>query len=166
MLSIVVGLLVISLLYYRPSSPHAYSRHIHHHDPHSRPACDPYHSYGHIIVDPEVPENNIYRPFDKSCKAPQLFRAFREKLGKTSALAPKLTGWGGKGEDIEYVRGKTVLMIGDSTVREQLVQFCGVSSPPTNVRPYAFSKLTDSSRPTAHRPGASDPLRVGRACAG
>lgn len=137
--SAVLGLLVLSLLYLRPSSPHAYSRHIRHHDPHARPACDPYHAYGHLMVDPEVPENNRFHPYDTKCEAPQLFRSFRDKLGKTSPQASSTGGWGkSKAEYIEWARGKTVLMIGDSTIREQLVQFCDVS-PHASFRGRHFS---------------------------
>ncbi|KAL7410015.1 hypothetical protein BDY24DRAFT_401115 [Mrakia frigida] len=133
-LTVTLSLLLLSLLYYRPTSSHSYSRHAHLTSSSSspftftssRPKCDPYHLYGHLNVDPLIPENNRYHPFDTSCKAPELFRGMRDKLGKSSDEAKKMgyPGWGKKGEDVEWVRGRTVLMIGDSTVREQLVQFC------------------------------------------
>lgn len=130
-LSLALLLLILSLLYYRPSSAHSYALHSSSrssHSPRRPPSCDPYHLYGHLMVDRDVPENNRYHPFDKKCAAPQLFRALRDKLGRTSDEAKKAgyAGWMNKGEDMEWVRGKTVLMLGDSTVREQLVQFCDV----------------------------------------
>jgi hypothetical protein len=89
--------------------------------------CHPYHAYGHLSVSLDVPEHNRWHPFDPSCQSPELFRAFRRKIGRESEkvkLAERDGQEGmekrGKGENIEFARGRTVLMLGDSTVREQV----------------------------------------------
>jgi hypothetical protein len=99
-----------------------------------------------------VPEHNRWHPFDASCQAPELFRAFRKKLGKESEEVKKVEregeSWmgkmvgGGQGEDVEFTRGKTVLMIGDSTVREQVRSIVAPASllPRTSLQRWSSTK--------------------------
>lgn len=51
-------------------------------------------------------------------------RALRELAGVAESESVRGDGW--RGEDVEWIRGKTVLMIGDSVVRNQvsLSSFC------------------------------------------
>ncbi|CED85030.1 PC-Esterase [Phaffia rhodozyma] len=84
--------------------------------------CTPYHTYGQLTANADIPELNRFHPFQDDCKAPQLMRALRSLAGIEPSQGVKQDGW--QGENINWAKGKTVLMIGDSVVRNQLEHFC------------------------------------------
>jgi hypothetical protein len=70
--------------------------------------CEPYSAYGTLVIDEVDPDGTSWRPFDKKCQAPGFFRSLRH----------------GKLDGMDWVRGRTVLLIGDTIDREHVEQFC------------------------------------------
>jgi hypothetical protein len=102
-------------------------------DPEGGKGCHPYHAFGHLTADPDIPELNRYHPFAAGCEAPELMRGLRiaNGVGDSEAYVAHaskdkgkswLLGNGGrpKAEDVSWLKGRTALLIGDSTARNQV----------------------------------------------
>ncbi|KZO93833.1 hypothetical protein CALVIDRAFT_529306 [Calocera viscosa TUFC12733] len=104
-------------------------------EPPSPPSCDPWQSYGHLNVNTDVPEENVWRPYPwlqstpspdaatRACTPPPLMRALRESLNiRSSGLQPYPPSL--SDELLPFLHNRTVLLVGDSVTRNTVQQFC------------------------------------------
>ncbi|GAA5984110.1 hypothetical protein JCM10908_006054 [Rhodotorula pacifica] len=81
-------------------------------------ACNPYAADGDLQVDFADPDRNRWQPRDPNCAAPpNLFARLRflNERYQRETIAPT---------EFDWLRGKTVLLIGDSVSREHIENFC------------------------------------------
>ncbi|TIA89317.1 hypothetical protein E3P99_02107 [Wallemia hederae] len=76
---------------------------------------DPFSKLGTLHVDTETKHENNWVPFDKHCQPPRLM----------AALTAAVSGEDTSGHlDIDFVRNRTILVMGDSIARETVKYFC------------------------------------------
>ncbi|BGP55846.1 hypothetical protein JCM8202_002655 [Rhodotorula sphaerocarpa] len=83
----------------------------------TRQDCHPYSAEGELQVDLSDPDLNTWHPRDTSCQPPRLFQQLRSLNNRYSSGSVHAS-------DFDWVRGKTVLLIGDSISREHVENFC------------------------------------------
>ncbi|GAA5870798.1 hypothetical protein JCM3774_001680 [Rhodotorula dairenensis] len=91
--------------------------------------CHPYSADGVLQVDLADPDRNRWHPRDPHCQAPNLFARLRflnERYQRETVPAT----------EFDWLRGKTVLLIGDAASREQVENFCALmGEDPEVIRP-------------------------------
>ncbi|KAG0664654.1 hypothetical protein C6P46_001250 [Rhodotorula mucilaginosa] len=92
----------------------------------STPPCHPYAAEGELQVDLSDPDQNRWRPHDPKCQPPNLFARLRflNERYQRETIAPT---------EFDWLRGKTVLLIGDAASREQVENFCALMGEDSEV---------------------------------
>ena len=114
----------------------------------STPSCHPYAAEGALQVDLSDPDQNRWRPHDPKCQPPNLFARLRflNERYQRETIAPT---------EFDWLRGKTVLLIGDAASRGQVENFCALMGEDSEViRP------THKWAPASGRSRASSRVRV------
>lgn len=71
--------------------------------------CDPYQERGVLVVDPSRDAGNYWQPFSTGCVAIDYMSLFHAENAHP---------------DLEFIRGRTVVLLGDSIDRGNLIEFC------------------------------------------
>ena len=105
--------------------------------------CDPYSQPGFLEFSPHDPHGNRWMTFSPGCSSPALFASFARAAWKTippsnpsslDSLIP--SNWVDaehgpdheKWDEMEWARGRTVVVMGDSVLRYAIIYFCEVCS--------------------------------------
>ncbi|GAA5833170.1 hypothetical protein JCM9279_001446 [Rhodotorula babjevae] len=86
----------------------------------SKPACDPYSSFGTLQIDDDDADRSSWAPFDASCQPPN----FLAKLRDVTLHHHHASEAYAHASDFEWLHNKTALLIGDSVSRELVENFC------------------------------------------
>ncbi|KAJ9106415.1 hypothetical protein QFC21_001561 [Naganishia friedmannii] len=82
----------------------------------------------HVATDAESLSENRWIPLVDGCETPRLFDSFVAAMNKESSdEKTDVTGkreWKRKQEDVEWARNRTVVLFGDSVLRENIAYFC------------------------------------------
>ncbi|KAK4047261.1 hypothetical protein OIV83_005565 [Microbotryomycetes sp. JL201] len=78
--------------------------------------CEPFSSFGTLIVDPNEADKNQWVPFDPTCSPPAFMAKLRDDHAELSTVRRK--------QDFAWLRHKTALLIGDAVSREHVENFC------------------------------------------
>jgi hypothetical protein len=106
--------------------------------PSSVKGCDPYTQNGYLNFDPTNAHANRWTPYDSECQAPALLASFLKATwaDKPPAIGPRLGTQftehdvgpdGREWKDMEWARGRSVVIYGDSISRFMSGYFCHVS---------------------------------------
>ncbi|CAH7668780.1 hypothetical protein BY996DRAFT_4579330 [Phakopsora pachyrhizi] len=84
--------------------------------------CNPFHQKGLLHYNSTDPGDNTWRPYRKDCKPSNLFGQLREELIYDSFHKDRADG------KFEWLKGRTVVLIGDSIDRYHNLDFCQLLS--------------------------------------
>ncbi|KAK4047959.1 hypothetical protein OIO90_005997 [Microbotryomycetes sp. JL221] len=89
--------------------------------------CEPFSSFGTLIVDDHDADKNQWVPFDPTCSPPAFMAKLREQSHMADLGLTNLNGGSSLNknkEDFAWLRHRTALIIGDSVSREHVENFC------------------------------------------
>ncbi|KAM0791610.1 hypothetical protein ACM66B_006052 [Microbotryomycetes sp. NB124-2] len=111
--------------------------------------CEPFSSFGTLIVDPNEADKNQWVPFDPTCSPPAFMAKLRDDHVDMSTLSSIK-----RKQDFAWLRHKTALLIGDSVSREHVENFCQLMGEESQViRPghkYAVQDTPKRAATKAH----------------
>jgi len=86
----------------------------------TKPACDPYSSFGTLQINDDDADRSSWAPFDASCQPPN----FLAKLRDFTLHHHHASEAYAHASDFTWMQNKTALLIGDSVSRELVENFC------------------------------------------
>lgn len=114
--------------------------------------CDPFHEQGYLHFNATDPGDNTWRPYRPDCKPSNLFEQLKQDLHFTTPTFGR-----NQNDRFNWLRNRTVVLIGDSIDRYHNLDFCNVLSWETGSTE-EDPKISENRPTRTYYIGADSPL--------